>query len=143
MRTALSAAAVVLALVGAGLGGWGLRAATATPTPTSPSAATSAALSSAALVTTARQTVGMVFVYNRAPWWLYMSVNLAAVGNVTVKCQLETAGGQFTTIGDFRLSDGYGTWGSPYSTTTTRGGGVVGARLLSANNTVLATATFG
>ena len=81
----------------------------------------------------------MVFVYNRAPWWLYMSVNLATVGNVTVKCQLETTGGQFTTIGDFRLSDGYGTWGSPYST----GGGIVGARLLSANNTVLATATFG
>jgi hypothetical protein len=138
IRSALSAVAVVLALVGAGLGGWGLRAATATPA--SPHSTTSSALSSAALVTTAHQTVGMVFVYNRTPWWLYMSVNLATVGNVTVKCQLETTGGQFTTIGDFRLSDGYGTWGSPYST---GGGGIVGARLLSANNTVLATATFG
>ena len=81
----------------------------------------------------------MVFVYNRAPWWMYVSVNLGAVGNVTVKCQLENADGQFTTIGNFPLSAGYGTWGSPYGT----GDGIVGARLLSANNTVLATATFG
>jgi anti-sigma-K factor RskA len=135
MRTVVSAAAVVLAVVGAGLGGWGLRAATAPP----PSPTTqSSALSTAALVTTAHQTVGMVFVYKRTPWWMYMSVNLGAVGNVTVKCQLESADGQFIPIGSFRLSGGYGTWGSPYST----GDGIVGARLLSANNTVLATATF-
>jgi anti-sigma-K factor RskA len=137
MRNVLSSAAVVLALVGAGLGGWGLHAATAPPA--SSVAGQSSALNSAALVTAAHQTVGMVFVYNRTPWWLYMSVNLGAVGNVTVKCQLENADGQFTTIGKFRLSEGYGTWGSPYST----GDGIVGARLLSANDTVLATATFG
>jgi hypothetical protein len=135
MRTLLSAVAVVIALVVAGLGGWGLRSATAPPAS---STGQSSALSTAALVTTAHQTVGMVFVYNRTPWWMYMSVNLGAVGNVTVKCQLENADGQFTTIGDFRLSAGYGTWGSPYST----GDGIVGARLLSENNTVLATATF-
>jgi hypothetical protein len=137
MRSVLSAAAVVLAVVGAGLGGWGLRAATAPPAPTS-AGQPSSALSSAALVTAAHQTVGMVFVYNHTPWWMYMSVNLGDVGDVTVKCQLENASGQFTTIGNFRLSEGYGTWGSPYAA----GDGIVGARLLSANNTVLATATF-
>jgi hypothetical protein len=135
MRGLLSAAAVVLALVGAGLGGWGLRAAT---TPPASATSQSSALSTAALVTTAHRTVGMVSVYQRTPWWMYMSVNLGAVGDVTVKCQLENAAGQFTTIGTFRLYDGYGTWGSPYDA----GGSVVGARLLSANNTVLATASF-
>jgi hypothetical protein len=69
---------------------------------------------------------------------MYMSVDLGTAGNVIVKCQLETADGQFTTIGNFRLSEGYGTWGSPYSI----GDDIVGARLLSANDTVLASATF-
>jgi anti-sigma-K factor RskA len=135
VRSVLSAAAVVIALVGAGLGGWGLRAATAPP----PSISAPSALSSAALVTTAHESAGMVFVYNRAPWWVYMSVNLGGLGNVAVKCQLENAAGQFTTVGNFRLSDGYGSWASPYASYGT----VVGARLLSANGTVLASATFG
>ena len=40
----------------------------------------------------------------------------------------------------FQLSDGYGSWGSsPY---TAGPGTIMGARLLSANGTVLATATF-
>jgi len=132
MRRVLSSVAVVVALVVAGLGGWGLRAATAPP------AAAQSSVSTAALVTAAHQNVGMVFVYNRTQQWVYMSVNLGDIGNVTVKCQLENAHGQFTTLGNFRLADGYGTWGSPY----TVGDGIVGARLLSANNTVLATATF-
>jgi anti-sigma-K factor RskA len=136
MRRVFAAAAVAVALVVAGLGGWGLRTATAPSVPSASSATSQ--LSTAALVTSAHQTVGMVFVYNRSPWWMYMSVNLGDVGNVTVKCQLENVHGQFTTIGNFRLSEGYGTWGSPYAI----GDGIVGARLLSANNTVLATANF-
>ena len=68
-----------------------------------------------------------------------MSVNLGeGSGDVTVKCQLEDADGTYTTVGNFSLSEGYGTWGSPYST----GDSIVGARLLSANNAVLATASF-
>ena len=134
MRRALSAAALAVALVVAGLGGWGLRAAIAPPAPQSPVAS---ALSNAALVTAAHQTVGMVTVYQRTPW-MYMSVNLDGLGNVTVKCQLENSAGQFTTVGTFRLTDGYGSWASPYPSQ----GPVVGARLLSASNTVLATASF-
>jgi hypothetical protein len=79
----------------------------------------------------------MVTVYKRTPW-MYMSVNLYGLGSVTVKCQLENAAGQFETVGKFRLTDGYGTWASPYAAHGT----VVGARLLSANDAVLATATF-
>ena len=138
MRTIVSAAAVLLALVGAGLGGWGIRAVTEQP-PSSNTGQTSSALSSAALVTPAHQTVGLVAVSKRAPWWMSMSVNLGAVGgSATVKCQLEDADGSYTTVGTFRLSEGYGTWGSSYST----GDGIVGARLLSSTNAVLATATF-
>ncbi|MGD0702020.1 MAG: zf-HC2 domain-containing protein [Trebonia sp.] len=136
IRSLLSAAAVAVALVVAGIGGWGLRAATA---PSATSAPAASSVSTAALVTTAHQNVGMVFVYNRTPWWMYMSVNMDGVGNVAVKCQLENAAGQFTTVGRFRLSDGYGSWASPYDIR----GAIVGARLLSANDTVLATASFG
>ena len=134
-RRLLAAAAVAVALIGGGVG-WGLRDATA---PTS-AAGHSSALSAAALVTSDHQTVGQVFVYNRNPWWMYMSVNMESLGSTTVKCQLEDADGQFKNVGEFRLTDGYGSWGSsPY---TAGPGTIMGARLLSANGTVLATATF-
>ena len=97
-------------------------------------------MSTAALVTSDRQTVGQVFVYNRSPWWMYMSVNMEGQGSVTVLCQLEDADGHYKNVGEFRLADGYGSWGSsPY---TAGPGKIMGARLLSANGTVLATATF-
>ncbi len=125
---------MALALIGGGVG-WGLRDATA---PASTSA--QAALSTAALVTSDHRTVGQVFVYNRSPWWMYMSVNMEGEGNATVQCQLEMANGHFQNVGEFRLTDGYGAWGSsPY---TAGPGAILGARLLSANGTVLATASF-
>jgi hypothetical protein len=60
-------------------------------------------------------------------------------GNDTVICQLVSADGHITTVGTFRLADGYGSWGSP---AWTGSGAPVGARLVSANGTVLATAAF-
>jgi anti-sigma-K factor RskA len=133
-RRLLAAAAVAVALIGGGVG-WGLRDATA---PASSSA--QSALSTAALVTSDHQNVGQVFVYNRSPWWTYMSVNMEGQGNATVTCQLEMADGRFQNVGTFHLADGYGAWGSsPY---TAGPGAILGARLLSANGTVLATATF-
>jgi hypothetical protein len=134
-RRLLAAAAVAVALIGGGVG-WGLRGATA---PSS-SSSQAAALSTAAFVTSDHQTVGQVFVYKHSPWWTYMSVNMEGVGNVTVICQLEDADGHFKNVGQFKLADGYGSWGSsPY---TAGPGTIMGARLLSANGTVLATATF-
>ena len=82
--------------------------------------------------------VGQVFVYNGEPRWMYMSVDLES-GNDTVICQLVGADGHITTVGSFRLADGYGSWGSP---AWTGNGPPVGARLVTANGTVLATATF-
>ena len=134
-RRLLAAAAVAVALIGGGVG-WGLRDATA---PAASSSQT-AALSTAALVTSDHETVGQVFVYNHSPWWTYMSVNMVGQGNAVVTCQLEMADGRFVNVGHFRLDDGYGAWGSsPY---TAGPGTIMGARLLSANGTVLATATF-
>ena len=134
-RRLLAAAAVAVALIGGGVG-WGLRGATA---PSS-SSSQAAALSTAAFVTSDHQTVGQVFVYKESPWWAYMSINEASLGDMTVICQLENADGHFKNVGQFKLADGYGSWGSsPY---TAGPGTIMGARLLSANGTVLATATF-
>jgi len=130
-RRVLAAAAVVVALLGAALGGWGLHASTAP--------AASASLTSATLVASNdHDHVGQVFVFNGQPRWMYMSVDLES-GNDTVICQLVGADGHITTVGSFRLADGYGSWGSP---AWTGDGSPVGARLVTANGTVLATASF-
>lgn len=129
-RRTLAAAAVVLAILGAALGGWGMRAATARPA--------ASALSSAALVTAGQQAVGKVFVYNGSPRWVYMSLYLeTAAGPVT--CQLVGKDGRVTTVGTFQMVGGYGAWGSPDPVDN---GPITGARLVSANGTVLATASF-
>lgn len=130
-RRALAAAAVVVALLGAALGGWGLHA---TTTPTASSSLTTGKL----IATDDRSQVGRVFMYNGESRWMYMSVDLES-GNDTVICQLVGADGHITTVGSFRLTDGYGSWGSP---AWTGDGPPVGARLVTANGTVLATATF-
>jgi hypothetical protein len=130
-RRVLAAAAVVVGLLGAALGGWGLHASTAP--------AESSALRTGALVAASdHETVGHVFVYNGESRWMYMTVDLES-GNDTVICQLVGADGHITTVGSFRLTDGYGSWGSP---AWTGDGPPVGARLVTANGTILATATF-
>lgn len=129
-RRMLAAAAVVVAVAVAALGGWGLHAVTSrSPQP---------ALGTAALLSAGHQDVGEVFVYNGAPRWMYMSVDLNSVDG-TVICQLVSADGRVTTVGSFRLAGGYGSWGSP---AWVGDGTPVGARLLAADGTVLATATF-
>ncbi len=130
-RRALAAAAVVVALLGAALGGWGLHA---TATPTASSSLTTGKM----IATDDHSQVGRVFMYNGESRWMYMSVDLES-GNGTVICQLVGADGHITTVGSFRLTDGYGSWGSP---AWTGDGPPVGARLVTANGTVLATATF-
>ena len=130
-RRVLAAAAVVVAVIGAALGGWGLHASTAP--------AASSSLSTGTLVASNdHDHVGQVFMYNGETRWMYMSVDLE-FGDDTVICQLVGADGHITTVGSFRLADGYGSWGSP---AWTDDGPPVGARLVTANGTVLATATF-
>ena len=134
-RRLLAAAAAAVAVIVAGLGGWGLRTATSSP-PASP-------LSSAVLLTASHQTAGTIYFYDSGSRWLYMSVNIGpgsgAAENGTVLCQVEGPDGHVTTIGSFRLTDGYGYWGSPDPVTN---GPLTGARLVTTTGAILATATF-
>jgi hypothetical protein len=134
IRRVLAAAAIGLAVIAAGLGGWRIGAGAP------PAAASSAAgsLTSVSLLSPAHQNVGNVFLYSGTSRWMYMSVDLTAPGG-TVTCQLVSADGQVITLGSFQLSGGYGAWGSPDPGNV---GNLRGARLVSANGTVLATATF-
>lgn len=129
-RRLLAVAAVVAGIAVAGVGGWGLHAATSSPA--------ASPLSSATLLTASHQSAGTIYVYNGASRWLYMSVDLPA-RNGTVTCQLVSGDGQVTTIGSFRLTNGYGYWGSP-------GPGAAWqpatARLIGADGAVLATASL-
>jgi len=130
IRRPLAAAAVVVAVVAGGLAGWGLSAGTSTPASTS--------LASATLQSVSHQAVGKVFLYQGSPRWLYMSVDMSS-GNGTVLCQVVSQHGQVTTVGSFQLADGHGYWGSP---ATGASGQLTGARLVTTNGTVLATASF-
>jgi hypothetical protein len=130
-RRILAAAAMAVAVVAAGLGGWGLHG--------SPSSPTASPLSSATLLTASHQTAGQIYFYDAGSRWLYMSVNLGSAGNGTVICQVEGPDGHVTTVGSFRLTGGYGYWGSPDPVTD---GQLTGARLVTTTGKVLATATF-
>ena len=133
MRRLLATAAVGLAIIAAGLGGWRIG------TGTGP-AATSAAgpLKSASLVSATHQDVGDVYVYTGRSTWLYMSVEIGS-GNEAVTCQVVGKDGQVANLGSFQLADGYGSWGSPDPGNI---GPLSGARIVSADGTVLASATF-
>ena len=133
MRRVLASVAVGLAVIAAGLGGWSIGAGTAP-------AATSAAvpLTSASLISSTHQEVGDIFLYNRAPQWVYMRVEMGT-GNEAVTCQLVGKDGRISTLGSFRLADGYGAWGSPDPEDL---GTLQGAQLVDDHGAVLATATF-
>lgn len=136
-RRLLATAAVLVAIVGAGLGGWGLGHSGGAAPAASASQLTSAPFVSVA-GSSAGQTVGKVFVYQGNPRWLYMSVEMTP-SDSAVTCQVVGTDGRVTTIGSFQLANGYGAWGSPDPGYL---GTLRGARLLTATGTVLATATF-
>jgi hypothetical protein len=117
----------------AALGGWRI---VGGPSPSASSA--TARLTSASLLSATRSSVGSVFLYSGTPRWLYLHVDLES-GDELVTCQIVGTEGRTSTVGSFRLADGYGTWGSPDPGNI---GAVTGARLVSADGVVLATATF-
>jgi hypothetical protein len=132
VRRAFAATAMGLAVIAAALGGWRIVG----PSPAASSA--TARLTSASLLSPTRSSVGSVFLYSGTPRWLYMSVDLGS-GDQFVTCQVVGPDGRVSTVGSFQLADGHGTWGSPDPGNV---GAVTGARLLSADGVVLATATF-
>jgi hypothetical protein len=132
VRRALAATAMGLAVIAAVLGGWRIVG----PSPSTSSA--TPRLTVASLLTATRSSVGSVFLYSGTPRWLYLYVDMGS-GDELVTCQVVGSDGRASTVGSFRLADGYGTWGSPDPGNV---GAVTGARLLSADGVVLATATF-
>ena len=70
------------------------------------------------------------------PAWMFMTIDAGAwTGKVT--CDPTLAGGKVERIGVFKLSGGYGAWGSPL---TSSAGKVRSAQLIAPNGTVLASA---
>jgi hypothetical protein len=133
MRRLLATAAVGLAVIAAGLGGWRIGAGNA---PAASSAA--GPLRSASLVSATHQDVGDVYVYSGTSSWVYMSIDMGS-GNEVVTCEVVGENGQVSKVGSFQLADGYGSWGSPNPGNL---GTLSGARLVSPDGTVLASATF-
>jgi hypothetical protein len=135
-RRMLMVAAAGLAVVVSALGGWGLRVATA-PLAGYPPA--SSPLSTVSLVSASHEPVGEIFLYRGNPRWLYMSVDMGSEGTGTVTCEFVGRDGNVVPLGKFRLHGGYGSWGSPGPL---EHGPFTGARLVSGDGTVLATASF-
>jgi hypothetical protein len=134
VRRLLTAAAVGLAVVAAGLGGWSIGSGTAPG-----GSAASGPLTAASLLSDTHQGVGEIFYYDGKSQWVYMSVDLGG-GDERVTCQVTGDDGRVMTVGTFRLTNGYGSWGgSPNEGTI---GDLTGARLIAADGAVLATATF-
>jgi anti-sigma factor RsiW len=130
-NAAIGVAALVIAVLGFGLG------AAATRPATTPTAATVPGLTSAPLVAKGKA-LGEVLVSSGSPAWLLMTID---GGNTwsRVTCEVTLASGKVERVGAFRLSHGYGAWSAPL---TAMAGEVRSARLLGANGTVLARATI-
>jgi hypothetical protein len=129
-RRALAAVAVTLAVAVSALGGWRLGAAGSSPAGSS--------LSSAVLLSAGRQMVGTIYFFGANRQALFVSVDFPS-GTGTVICELVSQGGNVVTLGSFSLDTGYGAWGSPDLVSH---GQFTGARLVSQQGAILATASF-
>jgi hypothetical protein len=132
---ALAGVAVALAVAGSALGGWGLGAAGSS---SAGSSSAGSSLSSAVLLSASRQTVGTIYFYGANRQGLFVSVDTHS-GTGAVICQLVSRGGKVVTLGSFWLDAGYGAWGS---SDLVSHGQFTGARLVSPNGAILATASF-
>ncbi|MEU6080966.1 hypothetical protein [Streptomyces sp. NPDC047108] len=146
LRLAAAAAAIAAAF---GFGGWAIGDATAgPPAPTASAPATQHGLLQADL-TSGGDRVGEIFAHPGSPGWIYMSVALDSGGTSgygpasppsgKVTCQLERTDGTTTDVGSYPLKDGRGYWGGPAPVDADT---VSGARLVSEDGAVLATAHF-
>jgi hypothetical protein len=125
------AAAVVVAALG--FGGWAVGSLVTSRSP----APVVADMRFAQFRGSDQHQVGQMFTYDGSTTWVYMSVTNASA--TTVTCQLEERNGTIVSIGSFPLSDGKGFWGREIAVDPNM---VVGARLVTENGAILATATF-
>jgi hypothetical protein len=136
---AVTAAAAVAALV-FGAGGWVIGTTATSPSTISalPGQHNDGTIRFASFWTTDKQKIGQVFTYQDQPSWLYMTVS--ADPNVGwVACQLIRRDGKTVQVGAFTLAAGKGSWSSDLTINPSQ---VSGARLVSSDGSILATASF-
>jgi Putative zinc-finger len=126
----LAVAALVLALLGFGLGSFIGPPGMNVRSPSAEANLTSAKLSSHGHV------MGEVMVSSGTPAWMFMTVDAGAWSS-KVTCQVTLAGGKVVTVGVFKLSNGYGAWAAPLPAAARE---VRSARLISPDGSVLASA---
>ncbi|MEV6576768.1 anti-sigma factor [Streptomyces sp. NPDC051582] len=136
LRPRVAAVAAALA-VACGFGGWAAGTAIEAAAPASQTARAGAQLLQAPLITDGRE-VGRVFAHPGAKGWVYMSVDLEKP-MPEISCVLDHKDGTMTRLGTFSLADGYGYW---VATTDVNATTLTGARLLTPEGSVLASAHF-
>ncbi|MFR9797703.1 hypothetical protein ACL02U_17615 [Streptomyces sp. MS06] len=135
-RLRLAATGLAAALA-CGFGGWAVGAAVVGGAPAAVSQRTGVV--EAALVSDGHE-VGRIYAHSGSAGWVYMSVDLGRpTVDGPVRCVLVHADGSTVPVGSFPIKGGYGYWGAPAGTDPTT---VTGARLVSADGNVLATARF-
>jgi anti-sigma factor RsiW len=138
-RWALTAAAAVVALVAGLTIGW------ATGSPGNhPAQGVAGRHPSAAVVATADlvergRSVGRVVTYGGPRPWMVVTLADSSIDG-RVSCSVVTADGVVHKVGAFTASDGYGAWDAPLPVAPRE---VRSAQVVSANGTVIATATLG
>ncbi|MET7921723.1 zf-HC2 domain-containing protein [Streptomyces avermitilis] len=143
LRVASAAAAFALAF---GFTGWAVGTAIESVTASSsPAVKTQTPLMEGQLTSGLGQSVGDVYAHPGdpgKPGWIYMTVDLAAVGTPysgKVVCLLERTDGTTIRVGTFTLSNGRGDWGAAAPVDPAA---LSGARLTTSDGTVLATGHF-
>lgn len=89
--------------------------------------------------TVAGHPAGQIFLYHGSPPWTYMSVTTDQPFPTAI-CQLQMNDGTFVPVGQIDLSGKYAHWGGPVRTDPAA---VTGARIVTADGTLIATAKFG
>ncbi|GAA5704544.1 hypothetical protein SM007_33440 [Streptomyces avermitilis] len=143
LRVASAAAAFALAF---GFAGWAVGTAIESVTASSsPAVETQTPLMEGELTSALGQSAGDIYAHPGdpgKPGWIYMTVDLAAVGTPysgKVVCLLERTDGTTIRVGTFTLSHGRGDWGAA---ATVDPAALSGARLTTSDGTVLATGHF-
>ncbi|KUN84861.1 hypothetical protein AQJ66_15050 [Streptomyces bungoensis] len=140
-RIGLAPAAVTLAAL-CGFAGWAVGTAIEDVTASAPAAPRGEPMLVGDMTSAADagRSVGEVYAHPGRPGWIFMSVALDGAGRPysgKVTCLLERSDGGTVRLGEFALREGQGDWGS---TARVDSRGVSGARLVSPDGTVLATA---
>lgn len=136
---AVTAAAAVAALV-FGAGGWVVGSVATSPSTVAalPGQQNNHVIRFASFWTSDKQKVGQVFTYQGEPSWLYMTVT--AKPNIGwVACQLIRRDGKTVQVGAFTLAAGKGSWSADMTIDPSQ---VSGARLVSSDGSILASASF-